>query len=75
MATNHIFTSTNGINVKAACEDCVITSNIARENSGSGILIETGATDTIVSCNNMKGNTGTNYSDSGTGTVSANNIS
>lgn len=56
--------SLNGIYIVG--NDCVVSGNISRANTQSGAEIETGATDTILVYNNLKGNTGTNFVDSGT---------
>jgi hypothetical protein len=52
----------------------VITGNIIETSDGNGLEIITGINKCIISSNNLEDNTGTNYIDGGTGTVSANNI-
>ena len=54
-------------------ENNIISTNRIR-SCVNGVQINITAGNTIVTSNNMKGNTGTNYSDLGTGTISANNI-
>jgi hypothetical protein len=64
----------DGIRVQAVANSIVDT-NRCGGNAGSGITVVAGATDAIVTSNNLLGNTGTNYVDAGTGTTSANNKS
>lgn len=74
MSNNHcVNNSLAGILVMG--NDCILTSNISTSNTQEGVKIETGATDTIVSLNNVKGNAGTNLVDNGTNTTSVNNKS
>lgn len=62
-----------GIHIDATSDDCVINGNIVNTSTGNGLELVIGATDNIISSNNLKGNTGTNYVDNGTGTIIANN--
>ncbi len=53
--------------------DNTISGSRVKTNTGNGIEVHTGATDNIVSSNNAKGNTGTNYIDNGTTTGASGN--
>ena len=43
-------------------------------NTGNGLELTATAENNIVTSNNLKGNTGTNYVDNGTGTIIDNNL-
>jgi hypothetical protein len=62
-----------GINVTG--DDNIISSNRILTSTGNGLELSATAENTIVTSNNVKGNTGTNFLDNGTGTISDNNIS
>ena len=63
-----------GIHMDTGANSCVITGNIVETSAGNGLEIVTGVTNCIVTSNNLEDNTGTNYVDNGTGTVSNSNI-
>lgn len=63
-----------GINISPDGDNCIVSGNISDLNTGDGFLCATGALNTIITSNNFLGNTGTNYVNYGTSTVSANNI-
>lgn len=62
----------DGIRVPAVA-NAMVDSNIIEANGGDGVNVLSGATDTMVTSNNLLGNTGTNFVDAGTGTTAANN--
>jgi hypothetical protein len=64
----------NGLYIDSGSSGSVITGNIIETSDGNGLEIITGINKCIISSNNLEDNTGTNYIDGGTGTVSANNI-
>jgi hypothetical protein len=63
----------DGMHFATTSDDCIINGNRSYNNTGRGCVLDTGATDNIVTSNNFKGNTGTDLVDSGTGTELANN--
>lgn len=65
--------SSDGINCTG--DNNNIFGNICKSNTGSGVEITSAGNNNIVTGNQLSGNTGTNLVDSGTGTVTANNIS
>lgn len=62
-----------GIYITGSAIDATLEGVTSIANSGAGIAIDTGCTNTIVS-GRSTGNTGANFSNSGTGTVSTNLI-
>jgi hypothetical protein len=64
--------NTDGIRITA--NDCNASLNRCSGNSLEGLHIATGATDTIVTYNNLKGNTTNNLVNNGTSTVNAGNV-
>lgn len=62
----------NGIHIEGG-DNNIVMGNRVTGNTGNGILIDAGSVDTIVTSNNLFGNTGTNYVDNGTTTTQSAN--
>lgn len=66
-------TKDNTDGIRVAGEDSVISGNVCQSNSLDGVHVATGATDNIVTYNNLQSNTGTNLADNGTTTEATGN--
>jgi parallel beta-helix repeat protein len=71
---NNVCMSVNGIVVSATSTETLINSNQSFMNSGTGVIITSGAANCMVTHNILTNNTTTGLSDAGTGTVIASNI-
>ncbi len=71
---NHVRTS-GGVGIYVTGDDNNISINRVNNNTGNGVELTATAENNIITSNNFKGNTGTNFLDNGTGTITSNNIS
>lgn len=69
VVASNVICDNGGDGINCPADDCVLVGNRIFGNAGNGIEVTATANDTIVDANNLKGNTGTNFVDSGTGTM------
>ena len=71
--SGNVLQDNGGAGINCGGDDCILTSNRVFGNTGDGIVIQATALDTVAIGNNTKGNTGTNFNDLGTGTITTGN--
>lgn len=65
---------TNGVRLTSNASRSIVNGNSIRENGGTGILVDAGATSNIITSNASLGNSTAQYTDNGTTTTAANNV-